>query len=304
MAAGAWREAEQQGDSMKVYVSGKLVPEKDAKVSVFDHGLLYGDGVFEGIRTYNGRVFMLSEHIDRLYRSARAISLEIPVSKKVLAQAVVRTCKANRAMNGYVRLVVTRGAGGLGLNPFICKKPEIIIIAAKIQLYPKRLYDNGLSIVTVATVRNVTEAISPNIKSLNYLNNILAKIEAINVGAPEAVMLNTHGYVAEATGDNIFIVKRNGLLTPPPHAGLLEGITRDVVMNLARGEGMDVREETLTRYDLYNADEVFLTGTAAEVIGVVNIDRRRIGGGKPGKITRLLARKFKDLAGRTGVPIR
>ena len=207
-------------------------------------------------------------------------------------------------MNGYVRLVVTRGAGELGLNPFLCRKPEIVIIAAKIQLYPAQLYEKGLSIVTVGTVRNLTEAISPSIKSLNYLNNILAKIEAINVGAPEAVMLNSHGYVAEATGDNILIVKKNSLITPPLYAGVLEGITRDVVMNLARQEGMDVREETLTRYDLYNADEVFLTGTAAEVIGVVDIDRRRIGDGKPGKVTRLLARRFKDMAGRVGVPIR
>jgi len=288
---------------MKVYINGKLLPKEKACVSVFDHGLLYGDGVFEGIRTYNNRVFMLDEHIDRLYRSARAIALEIPLSKESMAKAVVRTCKANGVSDGYVRLVVTRGVGTLGLNPFNCVKPQIIIIAAHIQLYPKKLYENGLSIVTVATVRNLAEAVNPNIKSLNYLNNILAKIEAINGGVPEAIMLNAQGFVAEATGDNVFIVKNKVLMTPPTHAGSLEGITRDVVMNLARQSGYEVRESMMTRYDLYNADEMFLTGTAAEVIGVVNMDRRKIGNGKPGKITRELARKFSIFARSVGRPI-
>jgi len=288
---------------MMIYMNGKMVPERDAKVSVFDHGLLYGDGVFEGIRAYNGRVFMLREHVDRLYRSARAITLKIPMSKEAMVKAVVRTCRETRTRNGYVRLVVTRGAGTLGLNPFTCKRPQVIIIAGSIQLYPKELYDKGMSIITVATVRNVSEALNPNIKSLNYLNNILAKIEAINGGVPEAVMLNAQGFVAEATGDNIFIIKGNTLLTPPPYAGVLEGITRNVVMDLARQAGYDVREQMLTRYDVYNADELFLTGTAAEVVPVVTIDRRTIGDGKPGKVTKELERRFREFANSVGEPV-
>jgi branched-chain amino acid aminotransferase len=288
---------------MRIYMNGKLVPEREAKVSVFDHGLLYGDGVFEGIRCYSGRVFMLNEHVDRLYRSAKAIALDIQLSKAAMARAVVKTCMANRTMSGYVRLVVTRGVGTLGLNPFTCKKPQVIIIAGNIQLYPKELYEKGMSIVTVATMRNHSEALNPNIKSLNYLNNVLAKIEAINAGVPEAVMLNPHGYVAEATGDNIFVVKGNSLLTPPSEAGVLQGITRDVVMMLAAEAGICVREKMMTRYDLYTADEVFLTGTAAEVIGVVGIDRRVIGNGTPGKVTRRLEDRFKDYAGSNGTPI-
>lgn len=288
---------------MRIYMNGKLVPERDAKVSVFDHGLLYGDGVFEGIRSYNSRVFMLDEHVERLFRSAKAIALDIPMSKAAVAKAVVATCKANRTMNGYVRLLVTRGVGTLGLNPFTCKVPQVIIIAANIQLYPKELYEKGMSIVTVATMRNHSEALNPNIKSLNYLNNVLAKIEAINAGVPEAVMLNTHGYVSEATGDNIFVVRGNNLLTPPTEAGVLQGITRDTVMMLAAEAGFVVREKMMTRYDLYTADEVFLTGTAAEVIGVVGIDRRVIGDGKPGKVTRQLEARFKEFAGKNGTPI-
>jgi len=289
---------------MKIYLDGKLVPERDAKVSVFDHGLLYGDGVFEGIRSYNGRVFMLNEHVERLYRSAKAISLEIPISKEEMCEAVVATCKANRTMNGYIRLVVTRGVGTLGLNPYLCKKPSIIVIAAQIQLYPKELYEKGLSIVTVGTIRNHTESINPAIKSLNYLNNILGKIEAINAGVMEAIMLNAQGFVAEATGDNVFALSGNVLRTPPAWAGTLLGITRQVVMDLARQSGLEVREDTLTRYDLYNADEMFLTGTAAEVIGVVNIDRRTIGSGKPGPVTQKLEQMFREFAQNHGVPIR
>lgn len=289
---------------MKIYLDGRLVPAKDAKISVFDHGLLYGDGVFEGIRSYNGRVFKLEEHIERLFRSAKAIDLKMPLTRDGLARAVVTTCRANKAYNGYIRLVVTRGVGTLGLNPYQCPKPSIFVIAATIQLYPPRLYRNGLSIVTVGTIRNHTEAINPAIKSLNYLNNVLAKIEAVNAGVLEAIMLNPHGYVAEATGDNIFLVRGKSLLTPPAWAGTLIGITRNTVMDLARAHGLDVREEMLTRYDLYTADEVFLTGTAAEVIGVASIDRRTIGSGKPGPITRLLAREYHNLAGSTGTPIR
>lgn len=288
---------------MKIYIDGKLLPEKDAKISVFDHGLLYGDGVFEGIRSYNGRIFKLEEHIDRLFRSAKAIDLKIPMSRKKMMEAVAETCKANKTDSGYIRLVVTRGVGTLGLNPYSCKKPSVIIIAANIQLYPKKLYENGLSIVTVGTIRNHPEAINPCIKSLNYLNNVLAKIEAINAGVMEAILLNTQGFVAEATGDNIFMVSGKKLITTPTHAGVLEGITRDVVMELAAGIGFKVCEQLITRYDLYNADEVFLTGTAAEVIGVASIDRRKIGTGKPGKVTRKLERMYRDLAAHEGYPI-
>ena len=289
---------------MKVFLNGRLVDEKRAKVSVFDHGLLYGDGVFEGIRAYHGRVFKLEEHVDRLYESAKAIALEIPVSSEQMCADVVRTCRANNLSDGYVRLVVTRGVGSLGLNPYLCKKPQIFIIADSIQLYPKKHYLNGLSIVTVGTTRNVPEAINPRIKSLNYLNNVLAKIEAINSGVLEAIMLNAHGYVAEATGDNVFVVKGNKLITPPPWCGALEGITRNVVMDLAGKMGYLVKEDVLSRYDLYVADEVFLTGTAAEIIAVVNIDRRCIGSGKPGAVTRKLSKAFSDIVKHDGTAIK
>lgn len=289
---------------MKIYMNGRLVPERDAKVSVFDHGLLYGDGVFEGIRAYNGRVFTLEEHIDRLYRSARAIALEIPITKRQMIAAVVKTCAANKIKDGYIRLLVTRGVGGLGLNPYLCKKPEVIIIAAGIQLYPPKLYKEGLSVVTVGTVRNHVEAVNPRIKSLNYLNNILAKIEAINAGVMECLLLNPQGYIAEASGDNLFVVRGNTLITPPSWCGALEGITREVVMKLAAKAGMEVKEDVLTRYDVYTADEVFLTGTAAEIISVVNVDRRPIGSGKPGEKTRALAKTFSKLARSTGTPIK
>lgn len=289
---------------MKIYLNGRFVPARDAKVSVFDHGLLYGDGVFEGIRCYNGRVFMLGEHLDRLYRSAKAIALEIPMKKEALARAVVRTCKANRVRNGYVRLVVTRGVGTLGLNPYHCRAPQVIIIAGAIQLYPRKLYETGLSIITVGTLRNHTEAVNPAIKSLNYLNNVLAKIEAINAGCMEAIMLNQQGFVAEATGDNVFVLRGQTLLTPPPWCGSLEGITRQAVMRLAEQEGLTVKESVLTRYDLYTADEMFLTGTAAEVIAVVNVDRRAIGDGRPGPVTRRLAAAFHRHAATVGTPIR
>ena len=288
---------------MKVLVGGKLVDEKDAVVSVFDHGLLYGDGVFEGIRAYNGRVFLLDEHLDRLYDSARAIALEIPLSKSEMSQAVVETCLANDLADGYIRLVVTRGKGTLGLNPYLCKKAEVITIAANIQLYPQELYDNGLRIVTVGTVRNHPEAINPRIKSLNYLNNVLAKIEAINAGCMECLMLNHKGEVAEASGDNVFSIKNGVISTPASSCGALEGLTRNKVMELAREVGYEVRESVMARYDLYVADEVFLTGTAAEVISVVDIDKRQIGDGKPGKVTTELSALYAECARSEGTPI-
>ncbi len=289
---------------MKVYISGKYFSEKQAKISVFDHGLLYGDGVFEGIRSYNERVFMLEEHIARLYRSAKSIVLDIPMTQRALARAVVATCKLNRCHNGYIRLIVTRGIGNLGLNPYLCRKPEIIIIAGNIQLYPKELYESGLRLITSGTVRNHSESLNPAIKSLNYLNNIMAKIEAVNAGVMEALMLNHQGYVAEASGDNIFIVKGRNLITPPVASGALEGVTRAVTMMLAEQMGFKVFTDVLTRYDLYNADEVFLTGTGAEIIGVVDIDRRTIGAGKPGPVTRDLVNRFHEFAKTNGTPIK
>ena len=250
---------------MKIFIDGKYYDERDAKVSVFDHGLLYGDGVFEGIRAYNGRVFKLKEHIDRLFCSAKAILLEIPMSHAELMKAVVGTCRENKLRDGYIRLVVTRGVGTLGLNPRSCKRPSVIIIADKIQLYPPELYRQGMDIITVPTMRNLHSALNPAIKSLNYLNNILAKIEANNAGVEEAVMLNAEGFVAECTGDNLFIVKNGALFTPPLSAGALYGITRQTVIELAEEAGLKVSEPNLTRYDLFNADECFLTGTGAEI---------------------------------------
>ena len=279
----------------KVYINGKLYPKDEAKISVFDHGLLYGDGVFEGIRCYNGNIFKLSEHIDRLYDSAKAISMEIQLTRDELKDAVINTLKANNLKDSYIRLIVTRGVGRLGLNPFICAESQVIIITDFIQLYSKELYEKGLDAIIVPTIRNHSDALNPNVKSLNYLNNILAKIECINAGATEGIMLNKDGYVAEGTGDNIFIVKDNGIVTPPTTAGILIGITRNVVIELANGAGMTVKEEQLTRDDLYNADECFLTGTAAEIIPVVNLDGRKIASGKPGKVTLSLLKKYQEL---------
>ena len=288
---------------MKVFVDGKFVDEKKAVVSVFDHGLLYGDGVFEGIRAYNGRVFKLSEHVDRLFYSAKAILLKIPMSHRAICATVRDACKRNKIRDGYIRLVVTRGAGTLGLDPNRCSKPQVIIIADKIQLYPETFYKKGLEIVTVPTTRNHTNAVNPAIKSLNYLNNILAKIEAINAGCVEAIMLNSQGFVAECTGDNVFMLKGGQLLTPPLAAGALYGITRGVAIELAKSLGVEVAEPNLTRYDLYNADEVFITGTAAEVVPVVKIDGRQIGSGKPGKLTKNLIKAYQDLTNSTGEAI-
>lgn len=279
----------------KVYINGKLYPKDEAKISVFDHGLLYGDGVFEGIRCYNGNVFKFSEHIDRLYDSARAISMEIKLTRDELKDAVINTLKANNLKDSYIRLIVTRGVGKLGLNPFLCSESQVIIITDFIQLYSKELYEKGLDAIIVPTIRNHSDALNPNVKSLNYLNNILAKIECINAGATEGIMLNKDGYVAEGTGDNIFIVKDNEIVTPPTTAGILIGITRNVVIELANEAGMMVKEEQLTRDDLYNADECFLTGTAAEIIPVVNIDGRKIASGKPSKVTLNLLKKYQEL---------
>ena len=288
---------------MKVFIDGKYCEEQDAKVSVFDHGLLYGDGVFEGIRAYNGRVFKLREHIDRLFYSAKAILLDLPMTHADLMQATVETCRQNNLRDGYIRLVVTRGVGTLGLNPNKCKRGSVIIIADKIQVYPPEMYENGMAIVTVATTRNLHSALNPAIKSLNYLNNILAKIEANNAGVEEAIMLNSEGFVAECTADNIFLVKGRQLLTPPLSAGALYGITRGTVMDLARADGMQVSEPNVTRYDVFNADECFLTGTGAEVIPVIKVDGRVIGTGQPGPATRSLREKYRALVNSTGEPI-
>lgn len=281
---------------LKIWLDNKLVDETDAKISVFDHGLLYGDGVFEGIRVYSSRVFELEAHIKRLYESAKAIRLVVPMSKDKLIRAVAKTTEANGVIDGYIRLVVTRGVGTLGLNPFICEEGRLFIIADNIQLYPEELYEKGMKVISATTVRNHPLSIPAQVKSLNYLNNILAKIEALDNNVPEAVMYNHEGYVAEATGDNVFIVKNGVIYTPPVEAGALEGITRGVVIKLAKEENLEVVEKNLTRFDLFNCDEFFLTGTAAEVIGVVDIDSRIIGAGNPGPITRLLRKKFYQYA--------
>ena len=288
---------------MKVYIDGKYYDEKQAKISVFDHGLLYGDGVFEGIRAYNGRVFKLKEHIDRLFYSAKAILLELPKSHAEITKAVVEACRRNQIRDGYVRLVVTRGIGTLGLNPNRCRNPALIIITGSIQLYPAELYQQGMAIVTVPTTRNLHSALNPAIKSLNYLNNILAKIEANHAGCEEAIMLNAEGFVAECTGDNVFIVKARQLSTPPLSAGALYGITRGTVIDLAKEAGLAVTEPNLTRYDLFNADECFLTGTGAELIPIVKIDGRVVGTGRPGPVTRDLVKRYHALTKVSGEPI-
>jgi len=288
---------------MKIYIDGKFYDEKNAKISVFDHGLLYGDGIFEGIRAYHGRVFRLKEHIDRLFCSAKGILLDLPLSHAQIMEATVETCRRNKIRDGYIRLMVTRGVGGLGLNPKKCRAPSLIIIADRIQLYPPEYYQRGLDLITVPTLRNLHSALNPAIKSLNYLNNILAKIEANNGGCEEAIMLNAEGFVSECTGDNIFIVRGGELFTPPLSAGALYGITRAVVIEMAREASMVVSEPNLTRYDLFNADECFLTGTGAELIPVVKIDGRIIGTGKPGPVTASLIKKYRALTQVSGEPI-
>jgi len=286
---------------VKIYINGKFVDKDKALVSVFDHGLLYGDGVFEGIRAYDCLVFRLIEHIDRLYRSASAIGLKIPMSKTEASEAVIKTLKANNIRNGYIRFVVTRGVGDLGLDPRNCPKPTVFIIADKIKLYPEEFYKLGLKIITAKTRRNFPQALDGRIKSLNYLNNILAKLDAIKAGVVEAIMLTHDDYVAECTGDNIFIIKNGKLLTPPSDVGALEGITRDAVIKISKRVGLPFAEKMLKMKDIYSASEVFLTGTAAEIIPVVNIDGKKIGGGKPGEATLKLEKEFKKLTKTDGV---
>jgi branched-chain amino acid aminotransferase len=281
--------------ALKIYINGTLYEKQDAKISVYDHGLLYGDGVFEGIRSYAGKVFRMEQHLDRLWNSAKAIVLAIPMTKEAMSKAIYGTLKVNGIEDGYIRVLVTRGIGTLGLDPNRCETPQVIVIADKIALYPEELYRKGLEIVTVSTQRNHPAALSPRIKSLNYLNNILAKIEGLQAGCIEALMLNHKGEVAECTGDNIFVVRAGKLLTPPTDAGILEGVTREAVMELARAAGIEVLESPLTKHDVYIADECFLTGTAAEVIPVVKVDSRPIGGGVPGPITCNLMERFHKL---------
>ncbi len=288
---------------LTIYIDGQFLPEPEAKVSVFDHGLLYGDGIFEGIRFYNGRVFKLDEHLARLWDSARAIMLTIPMTMAEMEAALLETIRRNGLRDGYIRLVITRGKGNLGLSPDRCPKASVIIIAATIQLYPPEAYERGMTVVTVATRRVAPAALSPAVKSLNYLNNIMAKIEANLAKADEGLMLNEEGYVAECTGDNVFIIKRGEIFTPPIYAGSLRGITWQAVLDIAAGLGRKVNVQPLTRYDIYTADEFFLTGTAAEVIAAVKIDNRVIGDGKPGKITNQIIARFRELTQSTGTPI-
>lgn len=288
---------------LTIYIDGQFYPEPEAKVSVFDHGLLYGDGIFEGIRFYNGRVFKLTEHLERLWDSARAIMLNIPMTMEEMEAATLETIRKNNLRDGYIRLLVTRGKGNLGLSPDRCPKASVIIIAATIQLYPPEAYERGMTVVTCATRRVAPGALSPAVKSLNYLNNIMAKIEANMCKADEGLMLNEEGYVAECTGDNIFIVKRGEIFTPPVYAGSLRGITWQAVLDIAAELGLKVTVQQLTRYDLYTAEEFFLTGTAAEVIAAVKLDNRIIGEGKPGPITNKIIARFREMVQTTGTPI-
>jgi branched-chain amino acid aminotransferase len=288
---------------LTIYLDGKFVAEADAKVSVFDHGLLYGDGIFEGIRFYNGRVFRLEEHLERLWDSARSICLEIPIGRGEMTEALLETIRKNDLREGYIRLIVTRGVGNLGLNPTQCKRPSIIIIATTIVLYSKEVCEKGLTVVTCATRRTGSAALNPAVKSLNYLNNVMARIEANLAGADEALMLNEAGNVAECTADNVFIIKRGQIFTPPISAGALRGITRSVVFDIAAELGMKITETDVTRHDVFVADECFLTGTAAEVIPVVKADGRTIGSGKPGSITMRVIGRFREMTRETGTAI-
>jgi branched-chain amino acid aminotransferase len=289
--------------NLLIYLDGKLVPESEAKISVFDHGLLYGDGVFEGIRIYNGRVFRLTEHLHRLYDCAKAICLTVPIPFEEMEKATLDTVAANNLRDGYIRLVITRGVGSLGLNPYQCPKASVFIIASSISLYPAERYEVGLNLITCGTRRPNSSALSPQVKSLNYLNNIMAKIECLQAGCDEGIMLNDQGFVSECTGDNVFIVKNGKVTTPPISSGALDGITRRAVMEILAEMGKPCIEAVMTRFDIYTADECFLTGTAAEVIPAVQYDRRPIGDGKPGKLTQELTQRFKALANSTGTPV-
>ncbi len=288
---------------IKVYIDGQFVNKADAKISVFDHGLLYGDGIFEGIRAYNGRVFLLREHLDRLFDSAKALMLKIPLPYEEVLKVVTESCRINNLRDGYIRLVITRGVGDLGMSPDKCSKPTVFCIADSIQLYPEEFYLKGLRVVTTPTQRMSNAVLSPAIKSLNYLNNIMAKMEGTLAGAQESVLLNSEGYVAECSGDNIFIIKKGQIFTPPIYAGALGGITRKCAMDIVKTIGKQVAETNLTRYDLFVADEIFLTGSGAEIVPVVEVDGRIIGEGKPGALTGDIMRRFKDLTRTTGVPI-
>ena len=288
---------------MKIYIDGQLYGESEAKISVFDHGLLYGDGVFEGIRIYHGRVFRLTAHLKRLYESARAICMEIPISVEEMEKATLETVAANGLRDGYIRLVVTRGVGSLGLNPFQCPKPSIIIIASTIKLYPAERYEKGLHLITCSTRRPTPAALSPQVKSLNYLNNVMAKIEALQAGCEEGIMLNEQGYVAECTGDNVFVIKDGTVTTPPISSGALDGITRQAVIGILSQLGIPCREAVMTRHEIYTADECFLTGTAAEVIAAVKLDSRVLGNGSPGPITQRVIEAFHELVKTDGAVV-
>jgi branched-chain amino acid aminotransferase len=288
---------------MKIYIDGEFYEKENAKISVFDHGLLYGDGVFEGIRFYNERVFRLEEHIDRLYDSSHAICLKVGLDKQTLTEALLQTIRLNELRDGYVRLVVTRGCGDLGLNPALCPRATVFIIASKITLYSEEKYEKGLEVVTCATRRIPHGALSPMVKSLNYLNNVMAKIEAQHAGAGEGLMLNEQGFVSECTGDNIFTVKKGIIYTPPISSGALSGVTRNVVFEMAAELGITILEPNMTRYDIFTADECFLTGTAAEIIPAVKLDTRAIGSGTPGPLTRKLIARFRELTASSGEPI-
>jgi len=286
---------------MKVYINGDFFEKENAKISVFDHGLLYGDGIFEGIRIYNGKIFKLEEHLERLYKSAKAIMLTVPLSFNELEKAVQNTVQINKKENGYIRLVITRGKGTLGIDPTNCKNATVIIIVDDIQLYPAKHYQKGIKIITASVRRISPDSLDPRIKSLNYLNNIMAKLEAENAGCLEAVMLNKEGFVAECTGDNIFIIKNECMLTPSGSKGALDGVTKKTVMRLAETNGLCAKEAEMAQYDLYNADECFLTGTGAEIIPVIQIDGRIIGAGNPGSITQQLATDFIDYVNQKDV---
>jgi branched-chain amino acid aminotransferase len=286
-----------------VYIDGDFYEKENAKISVFDHGFLYGDGVFEGVRAYNGMIFRLTEHVDRLFDSAKIIGLNLSISKKEMEEIVIKTCLKNSIRDGYVRPIISRGIGDLGLNPYMCKKPSIICIVDKISLYPKEDYENGLKIITVATHRNFNESLNPRVKSLNYLNNIMAKIEAVQSGVKEALMLNPLGYVAECTGDNLFIVRKGKIYTPSVQSGSLDGITAAAVAELAEKRGYEVISGLMSRFDIWISDECWLTGTAAEMIPVTSVDARLIGDGKVGSVYRQLQADFKHLTETTGTPI-
>jgi branched-chain amino acid aminotransferase len=288
---------------LTIFVDGEFVPEEDAKVSVFDHGLLYGDGIFEGIRFYNGGVFRLEQHLDRLWDSARSICLDLPMSRSEMTEAVLETIRKNDLRDGYIRLIVTRGVGNLGLNPTQCKRPSVIIIATTIALYSKEMYQNGLTVVTVATRRTGPGALNPAVKSLNYLNNVMARIEANLAKADEALMLNDQGCIAECTADNIFVIKRGEIFTPPITAGALRGITRSVVFEIAAELGIKISEVDISRHDVFIADECLLSGTAAEVVPVIKADGRVIGTGKPGPISLRMIARFREITREGGTPI-